>query len=66
MAAAGTVLSTGLPPVSRSGRSGTEAVGGRGGGTAGQAWLAGLTASLHGDRALPGQPGRPHHQPPGR
>ena len=49
VAAAGTVLSTGLPPVSRSGRSGTEAVGGRGGGTAGQAWLAGLTASLHGD-----------------
>jgi hypothetical protein len=49
VAAAGTVLSTGLPPVSRSGRSGTEAIGGRGGGTAGQAWLAGLTASLHGD-----------------
>jgi hypothetical protein len=49
VAAAGTVLSTGLPPVSRSGRSGTEAVGGRGGGTAGRAWLAGLTASLHGD-----------------
>ena len=47
VAAAGTVLSAGLPPVSRSGRSGTEAVEGRGGGTAGRAWLAGLTASLH-------------------
>jgi hypothetical protein len=47
VAAAGTVLATGLPPVSRSGRSGTEAVDGRGGGTAGRDWLAGLTASLH-------------------
>jgi hypothetical protein len=49
VAAAGTVLATGLPPVSRSGRSGTEAVDGRGGGTAGRDWLAGLTASLHSD-----------------
>jgi hypothetical protein len=49
VAVAGTVLATGLPPVSRSGRSGTEAVDERGSGTAGRAWLAGLTASLHGD-----------------
>ncbi len=48
VAAAGTVLASGQPPVSRSGRSGTEAVGGRGEGTGGRAWLAGLTTSLHG------------------
>ena len=57
LAAAGTVLSAGLPPVSRSGRSGTEAVDGRGGGTAGRAWLAGLTDSLHGDPAGSGASG---------
>ena len=57
VSAAGTVLPTGLPPVSRSGRSGTEAVDGRGGGTAGRTWLAGLTASLHGGQAGSSQDG---------